>query len=123
MSASPSYRIITAAVILVLYCLLCAFLLAMLKSLDDPQWSRAMAIFSAFGALATTSAGILFGVESQATTIADARTQAEAATTRAAEAGARERALFAALGDHASGAARSAEEKVAAATAVLGQPN
>lgn len=122
MSSPPSYRIVTAAVILVLYCILCAYLLAMVAGFSDTQWTRAAGIFSAFGALATTSAGILLGVESQAGTVADARAQAEAATTRAVEASARERSLFAALADHAPGTPRSAEEKIAAATAVFGRP-
>ena len=77
-SSSPTkYNLIAAAIILALYALLGVTLL--ICSAVDPvkwageQWAHALTIFSAFGAMATTGASVLLGIEVQRTNVSEAQ--------------------------------------------------
>ena len=63
----PSYRLVMAAIILAIYFIFAGVLLYNLYHAGSaaPDWSQVLAVFNAIGALATTAAGVLFGVEIQ----------------------------------------------------------
>jgi hypothetical protein len=65
MREQPSYRLVTAGVILAAYFVAAGLLLAMLVSRERWDWNQILVIFNAVGALATAAAGVLFGAEIQ----------------------------------------------------------
>ncbi|MBO9712736.1 hypothetical protein [Sphingomonas sp.] len=64
---APKYRMIVAGLLLVAYMGVAGILLFELYHPGDkpPEWSQVLVIFNAVGALATTAAGVLLGVEIQ----------------------------------------------------------
>jgi hypothetical protein len=64
----PSYRLIAACIILIAYFTVAGVLLSNLYhpgSGPAPEWDHVLVVFNAIGALATTAAGVLLGVEIQ----------------------------------------------------------
>lgn len=67
MNTDTRYRLWAAAVIMTLYAALCAYMIFVLSASpqNSPRWDHALVIFNAFGAIATTAAGVLLGTEIQ----------------------------------------------------------
>src|SRR4051812_12244778 len=70
MTDQPSYRLVAAAAIVIVYFIVAGMLLYSITNVpNDPHpdqtWNRVVVIFNAIGALTTTAAGVLFGAEVQ----------------------------------------------------------
>lgn len=65
--SEPRYRLRTAVIILILYVVLCIYIIAILSdnSTNAPNWDHALVVFNAFGAIAMSVAGVLLGTEIQ----------------------------------------------------------
>jgi hypothetical protein len=119
----PSYRLITAACLLLAYLAIAGTLLWALYHPSPggkPEWNEVLVIFNAIGALATTAVGVLLGVEIQQGTVNSAVRDSQRDAADAARKGT---AIVAALGrlDAANGtaAATAADPNILAARAVL----
>jgi len=83
----PSYRLITAGIILIGYFIIAGILLANLYDPAPgiaPEWDHVLVIFNAIGAFATMSAGVLLGVEIQQDNVSTAIKDAERLAASAA---------------------------------------
>ncbi len=93
----PSYRLITAGVLLLAYLAFAGVLLWLLYSVPRekaPEWNNVLVIFNAIGALATAAVGVLLGVEVQQANVEAAQMRAEQS---AAETARKNTGIFAAL--------------------------
>ena len=64
----PSYRLISAGIILLLYFIFAGVILARIFSdggVNDTAWQQVIVVLNAVGAIATTAAGVLLGVDIQ----------------------------------------------------------
>lgn len=101
----PSYRLITAGILLLAYLVFAAILPWLLYSvpkLRAPDWNQVLVVFNAIGALATAAVGVLLGVEVQQGTVNAAVKDAQ---REAADAARKGNAIVAALGHLDAGTA------------------
>jgi cytochrome bd-type quinol oxidase subunit 2 len=118
----PSYRLITAGILLLAYLVFAGVLLGQLYSVPKdkaPDWNNVLVVFNAIGALATAAVGVLLGVEVQQANVDSAQKRAEQS---AAEAARKSTGILAALGSlegTASQAATSADPGIRAARVAL----
>ena len=82
----PTYRVYAAAIIILAFFLVAAFLIYRIfgPGTTDGQWTQALVVFNGVSTLATTAAGVLLGVEVQQGNVqaanrhaADAQAEAE----------------------------------------------
>jgi len=85
----PSYRLVTAGLILIAYFAVSGILLSRVlgasPALQAGTWEQVIVIFNAVGAIATTAAGVLFGAEIQQANVRDARGEAQREAANAAK--------------------------------------
>jgi hypothetical protein len=119
----PTYRLIAAGIAMLLYLIVAGVILARVlggaSAMDTVTWQQVIVVFNAVGAIATTAAGVLLGVEIQHASAQDSERRAnllsrELQASRAAAAA----ALHHLEGDDS--AARSGTVVSAARTALLG---
>ncbi len=93
----PTYRLVAAAILLTMYFTIACILLYLLyhPPVNPPVWDQVLVIFNAIGAIATTAAGVLLGVEIQRENVVRADEKAEKAKTDAEQKGAAIRAALA----------------------------
>lgn len=125
----PSYRLITAAVLLVTYLVFAGVLLWLLYHVKEnaPDWSQVLVVFNAVGALATAAVGVLLGVEVQQANVDTAQQRAEhnaaEAARNAAQSARKDAGMLAALGSldaaQAATAAQGADPGIRGARAAL----
>ncbi|TMJ16147.1 MAG: hypothetical protein E6G94_04945 [Alphaproteobacteria bacterium] len=87
MTDQPSYRLITAAVILIAYAVVAGVVLYKViggSPLADATWNQVVLVFNAVGALATTAAGVLLGAEVQQANVRSAQRDAQSLAAAAA---------------------------------------
>ena len=86
MDDKPSYRLYVAGGILAIYLIIAGMLMWKVLSVDLPtaKWDQVIVIFNAIGALATTAAGVLLGVEIQQGNVDSARHEARNSAAGAA---------------------------------------
>jgi hypothetical protein len=119
MTDQPSYRLITAGVILILYFAIAAVVLYNVigTPVAETTWSQIVFVFNAIGALATTAAGILLGAEVQQANVRGAQRDSQA---HAAAAARKDQAALDALASlDRSGAAAGAGDGVSNARSIL----
>jgi len=121
MTDQPSYRLVAAAAILIVYFIVAGTLLYFIINVTHPDatWNQVSVIFNAIGALTTTAAGVLFGAEVQQ---ANVRSAVHDSQAHAAETERKAQAMLQAL-DHldptTAAAGASAADGAAQARAVL----
>ena len=118
-----NYRLIAAAVILALYAGLAMVMFLSAGAWQDQQWTHALAIFTAFGAMATAAASVLLGVEVQRTNVEAAERRSDEAMTQLGALREAHRIALNAAADGPGLAAQSlpADQRLAMVRAVLGQ--
>lgn len=86
MDDKPTYRLYVAGGVLALYLIVAGTLIWNILSADIPaaRWDQVIVIFNAIGALATTAAGVLLGVEIQQGNVDAARHDARNSAAAAA---------------------------------------
>ena len=85
-ASTPTYRLIAAAILLGMYLTIACILLWLLyhPGTPAPAWDQVLVIFNAIGAIATTAAGVLLGVEIQRESVTRADKAADDAKKDAA---------------------------------------
>ena len=85
-ASTPTYRLIAAAILLGMYLTIACILLWLLYHPGNPApaWDQVLVIFNAIGAIATTAAGVLLGVEIQRESVTRADRAADDAKKDAA---------------------------------------
>jgi hypothetical protein len=119
MTDQPSYRLITAGVILIVYFAVAAVVLYNVigTTVAESTWSQVVFVFNAIGALATTAAGVLLGAEVQQANVRGAQRDSQA---HAAAAARKDQAALDALASlDQSGAAAGASDGVSNARSIL----
>ena len=119
---APTYRLIAAAVLLLAYLTIACILLYQLyhPGSRQPNWNEVLVIYNAIGALATTSVGVLLGVEIQQGNVNSAQRSAQ---SLAAAVAAKDAAALRAL-EHlepSAGVAASASADISSARVALQQ--
>lgn len=86
MDDKPSHRLYLAGGILAIYLLIAGLLIWQVLSsgVPSPEWDQVIVVFNAIGALATTAAGVLLGVEIQQGNVDSARHEARNSAAAAA---------------------------------------
>jgi hypothetical protein len=92
-TGTPIYRLVAAAILLGIYLIIACILLWLLynpgEKTSAPDWNHVLVIFNAIGAIATSAAGVLLGVEIQRENVVradEAKKMAEADSNRKADA-------------------------------------
>jgi hypothetical protein len=117
-SSVPSYRLIAAGLILLVYFGISGVILAsLLGNTPLKNWDQIIVIFNAVGALATTACGVLLGVEVQQANVDAARGESQSLSRQV---GRKDAAALEALGhlEATNPAARGADPLAGARSAL-----